>query len=53
MDGHVTADFFDGQYLELNPVRYSNTIEDNDQTYSLNPDEEAKLAEQLKNLGYM
>lgn len=53
MDGHVMTDFIDGQYLEHNSVRYSNTVEGNDQTYSLNPDEEANLAEQLKNLGYM
>jgi predicted AlkP superfamily phosphohydrolase/phosphomutase len=57
MDGHVLKDAFLPQYLTENPIRFEETSEENEGTDATfggySKEESEKIAERLKNLGYI
>ncbi|WP_179294048.1 alkaline phosphatase family protein [Candidatus Methanoperedens nitratireducens] len=55
MDGKVLLDAFNPMYTENNPVRYTDILDkaDMNESTQFSEDDEAKIRERLKNLGYL
>lgn len=54
MDGVVLAEAFERKHMDASPPTYSRGAGRlTDRSFSFNPDDDAKLKEKLKNLGYL
>jgi hypothetical protein len=55
MDGQIRTELLDQAFLEHSPVHYIDTYEEDSlqSSYDLTPDEEEKVKERLRALGYL